>query len=221
MCSNYRPPSRESIEEYFGAPLHAAEFRLETYPGYEAPFLRLSKESNQLECVLGNFGLLPHWAKSPALARSTYNARTETVAEKPSYRNAWKKLQHCIVPVSHFYEPNYEAGKPVRWKIFRKDSRPLGIAGLWEWRPAADNPEGALSFTLLTVNAASHSLMNRFHAPDDEKRMIVILDENDYDAWLRADAANSMSFMRQYPADALGAAPAPRPPKGTKEQLAA
>ncbi|MDB5772473.1 MAG: response-associated peptidase, partial [Burkholderia sp.] len=61
-------------------------------------------------------GMVPHWADIK-LARQTYNARTETVASKPSFRNAYKRGQFCVLPVSSFYEPSYESGKAARWEI--------------------------------------------------------------------------------------------------------
>ena len=81
------------------------------------------------------FGMVPHWADHK-LARQTYNARTETVASKPSFRSAWKRKQFCIIPTANFFEPNYETGKPVRWRIERADGGPVAIAGIWEYRPA-------------------------------------------------------------------------------------
>ena len=57
--------------------------------------------------------------------------------------------------------------------------------------------------SMLTVNADQHPLMKNFHRPEDEKRMVVILDEDQYDEWLKALAGRSMSFMRQYPAEWL------------------
>jgi putative SOS response-associated peptidase YedK len=216
MCSNYCPSSREAIEKYFGV-MSVEILKPEMYPGYVGPFIRYSKDSDKLECEMGNFGLMPHWAK-PNLARSTYNARSETAAEKATFRSAWKKAQHCIIPVDWYYEPNYEQGKPVRWRIQHKDSHPVGVAGLWEWRPDTDKPDGKLSFTMLTVNADAHTLMKRFHAPDDEKRMIVILDREQYLPWLRCTADEAMSFMRTYAADALKAMSDPKPPKGAGEE---
>jgi putative SOS response-associated peptidase YedK len=62
------------------------------------------------------FGMVPNWADIKP-ARKTYNASTETVASKTSFRNAFKRGQFCILPVNSFYEPNYETGKPVRWEI--------------------------------------------------------------------------------------------------------
>lgn len=93
-------------------------------------------------------------------------------------------------------------------RIQRKDDAPMGIAGLWTSNRKATGQE-VLSFTMLTVNADNHELFKNFHKPDDEKRMVVILHESDYDAWLDAPAARSMDFMRQYPAGLLCAIPEP------------
>ena len=59
------------------------------------------------EALIGSFGLIPHWSKDNKIARHTYNARSETVAEKPSFRDAWKRGQHCIIPVQSFFEPDW------------------------------------------------------------------------------------------------------------------
>ena len=91
---------------------------------------------------------------------------------------------------------------------FPEDGEPIGIAGLWSWWKS---PKGDVihSFTLLTVNAAEHALMNQFHKPADEKRMVVILPTDAYADWLTSSIAQAMDFMRSYPADALEAAAAP------------
>ena len=81
--------------------------------------------------------------------RQTYNARTETVAQKLSFRNAWKRKQFCIIPADNFFEPCYETGKPVRWRIERADGMPADIAGIWEFRPQ----DLLLSFSMLMINA--------------------------------------------------------------------
>jgi len=92
----------------------------------------------------------------------------------------------------------------------------MGIAGLWDrWKQA----DGTVvhSFTMLTINAQTHELMNRFHQQTDEKRMVVILPEGAYGDWLAAPMQESMGFMHPYPAERLVAieAPpaAPRSPK--------
>ncbi|WP_295850311.1 SOS response-associated peptidase family protein [uncultured Xylophilus sp.] len=157
-----------------------------------------------LEAQAGVFGMLPHWTKDDGLAKRTYNARSETVAEKPSCRDAWRKAQHCIIPAASIYEPDWRSGKAVPTRIERADGVDLGIAGLWEtWR----NPAGELiySYTMLTINADEQPLMRNYHRPADEKRMVVILPRRLYDPWLDATTNQSMDFMRQFPANRLTA----------------
>ena len=85
----------------------------------------------------------------------------------------------------------------------------MGIAGVYtKWR----SPEGPelFSFAMLTVNADGHAVMQHFHKPEDEKRMVVILDEADYDGWLEAPQSRLGDFLKPYPAELLIAQAAPR-----------
>ena len=78
----------------------------------------------------------------------------------------------------------------------------MGIAGLWTgWK----SPSGDIlrSYTMLTINADTHPLMQLFHKPTDEKRMVVILPDNQYDDWLSADGDNCREFLREFPAELL------------------
>ena len=149
------------------------------------------------------FGLVPHWATDLLSGRKTYNARTETVATKPSFRDAWNHPQHCIIPVDCFFEPDWRSGRAVPARISAANNVPIGIAGLWS---AWNSPKGVIySFTMLTINADAHPLMCQFHKPVDEKRMVVILPPERYDAWLNAKACESTEFMQQYPSELLKA----------------
>ena len=144
------------------------------------------------------------WAKDRKLSRQTYNARSETVAEKPSFRDAWKRARHCIIPAVAIYEPDSRTGRAVPTRISREDGELMGIAGLWDsWT----SPEGEVvnSYTMLTLNADDHPLMKNFHRPEDEKRMVVILPKGFYADWLNATAANSHEFIKRFPADRLRA----------------
>lgn len=186
-----------------------ADARADVWPGYKSIFIRRPKEADagddavsDQEALAGVFGMIPHWAKDVKGARRTYNARSETVAEKPSFRDAWRLARHCIIPADAIYEPDWRSGKAVATRISRTDHKPMGIAGLWTgWK----SPTGEVvrSMTMLTVNATDHPLMRNFHKLEDEKRMVVILPEGAYDDWLHADAAESMRFIQQYPADRL------------------
>jgi len=164
------------------------------------------------------FGLVPHWGDPKKLSRMTYNARSETVAEKPAYRNAWKYRQFALIPVESFYEPCYETGKPIRWRIGRTDGEPFALAGIWERRMGDEGP-ARWSFAMVTINADEHPMMKRFHKPGDEKRSLVVLDPRDYEAWLHARTeAEARSLLQPFEDGLMVAAADPRP--GSKKATA-
>jgi len=220
MCSNFLPARREQLTHHFGVTPLFDDLPSETYPGYLAPLIRPSLENSALECVPACFGMVPHWADIK-LARRTYNARTESVEQRPSYKTAWRKRQFCIIPVDSIFEPCYETGKAVRWQISHAKGRPLGIAGIWDWRP--DKPDGPamFSFSMLTINADSHPLMQRFHKPNEEKRMLVIVEPSQYEDWLHVSLDDAKKFLVPYPAEQLIAQPAPKPPRTKQQRTAA
>lgn len=209
MCANYRPASRSLLEKYFAVTPPAAEYQPESWPGYQAPIIRADGQGGRV-CQLARFGLIPYWARDAAISRKTYNARSETAAERPSFRHAWHRGQYCLVPMTAFYEPSWESGKAVRWRIELTSGECFAVAALWEsWKnPATDMAE--LSFSMLTVNADEHPLMRRFHRPRSEKRMIAIIPPEEYDDWLHATAAFAGTFLQGYPAEYLAAEPQPR-----------
>jgi putative SOS response-associated peptidase YedK len=211
MCANYRPSTSEELMAHFGVAPPDTASRDEAFPGYLAPIIRKPHSDaaiGERAAVAAIFGMVPHWAELK-LSRSTYNARSETVASKPSFRNAWRHGQFCIVPAAIIYEPCYESGKPVREAITSADGSPLGIAGIWESKKA-DNGLLLFSFSMLTINADDHPLMRRLHKPTDEKRMVVMLPPDRYDAWLHCPVDDALSFITLCPAPALQSAPAPK-----------
>lgn len=206
MCAHYesvKDPKRLARAFKVQMP---ADAKSDVWPGYHSVFIRRPKEADSgdeavpsREAMAGSFGLIPHWAKDTGMAKRTYNARSETVDSKPSYRDAWRLGRHCIIPAEAIYEPDWRSGKAVSTRIARTDGEPMGIAGIWTgWK--APTGEIVRSMSMLTVNADDHPFMRDFHKPGEEKRMVVILREEDYDAWLQAPAADSMAFMKQYSA---------------------
>ncbi|MFC4159587.1 SOS response-associated peptidase [Chitinimonas lacunae] len=194
MCTHFRPSSAAQILDRFGLAVPAQHFKTDVYPGYLAPIVRLDGDRSRQECVGANFGLIPPWARDNTIGRKTYNARSETVAEKPSYRAAWKRRQFCLVPMQGFFEPNYESGRAVSWCIARRDQADFAVAGIWErWVQSGGEP--VLSFSLLTINADGHPLMGRFHKPGDEKRSLVVVSPDQYEAWLESDTEVARSFF--------------------------
>ncbi|MBP8149611.1 MAG: SOS response-associated peptidase family protein [Limnohabitans sp.] len=162
-----------------------------------------------MELALGQFGLVPTWVKSASDAklRSTKMAvtRYETMSTSTNSRDVWLKGQRCIIPMQAFLEDDWRSGKAVPTRIARVDGKPMGVAGLWEhW---TKDGEEITSFTLLTVNANSHALMNRYGQNGNEKRMPAILNEGAWSAWLSAPLDKAREFMRAYPANLLLANP--------------
>lgn len=116
------------------------------------------------------------------------------MATKPSFREAWRRAQHCIIPALAIYEPDWRSGKAIPTRIEREDGRPMDIAGLWSaWK----SPQGEWghSYTMLKINADVHPLMNQFHKLTNEKRMVVVLPEVAYDEWPGATAERSEQFL--------------------------
>lgn len=133
------------------------------------------------ERVLEHFrwGLVPSWAKDPALGHRLFNARAETIAEKPSFRSAFAK-RPCAIPVDGFYEWDHRPGKNRQPHFFtRVDGVPMVLAGLYEhWRDP-DSPDSPPLATCTIITTAPSSDMEEIH-----DRMPVILERNRVDAWL-------------------------------------
>lgn len=137
-------------------------------------------------CRAMRWGLIPHWAKDPAIGGRLINARSETAASKPAFRDAWRH-RRCLVPATGFYEWAKRGRAKQPMSIHRPGSEPLALAGLWaRW----DGPHDPLeTFTILTrcaipTIAAIHD------------RMPVLLGESTWDAWLDPDPADPAALAR-------------------------
>ena len=206
MCAVYTPTVNADWVRYtFGLELPPAA--AEVYPGHQGPIVVRSHRDGRTAIGMAQFGLVPAWAKDLKISRHTYNARLETVADKPSFRDAWRDAHWAIVLADCFYEPCYETGKAVRWRITQANGEPMGIAGLWQrWRNPATNQVLA-SFTMLTINADGHPVMAHMHKPEDEKRTPVVLDSLMFDQWLGCNAERALELLRLDQMPKLVAAP--------------
>ena len=221
MCVNYVPTRKERFAlEHFGVPMPTDA--PEVFPGRPAPVIRLNPDKSP-ECVMANFGLSPFWSQDKAtalkLSRMTYNARSETVASKPAFRQAWKRSQFALVPMDCFFEPNWTSGKSVRWRISQASGEPFCVAALWDrW---IDHQTGEVidSHTLLTINADQHGVMHQFHKPGDEKRMLVIVPPARYGEWLAATPTSATGFFVRFPAEELSSEAAPLPVRGATKPV--
>jgi putative SOS response-associated peptidase YedK len=214
MCANYTPVGPERLRRFFGVGVSRDHWVAEAYPGHVAPIVCAGGGDPEPRVGrLAVFGLIPPWSRDGRDARRCYNARTETVAEKPSFRHAWRARQWCVVPAEAIFEPRHEDGRAVRWRIVSADRSPLAIAGMWEaWRSPGGQMVG--SFTMLTINADGHPMMGAFHAPGEEKRSVVLLAADEVDAWLGADPGQARALLRAFEGSRVRTEPAPRPPTG-------
>ncbi|SDE32794.1 Putative SOS response-associated peptidase YedK [Massilia sp. PDC64] len=215
MCVNYRPPLPEQLDMVLGTLVDLYrdwDWPSETWKDYTAPIVRAGAGGERM-LQLASYGMVPR-RHIPAGVKpfDTMNARAESLGEKRSFAPAWRRAQLCAVPMTCFYEPNYESGRAERFGIGMRDDSVFFVAGLWREWSEADGTIAA-SFTQITINADDHPLMRRFHKPDDEKRALVVLPPNEVDAWLHCrDPEVARSFLRPYPADGMKAWAAPKAP---------
>lgn len=155
------------------------------------------------ELVMLHWGLIPFWAKDPGLGARLINARSETVADKPAFRAAFRR-RRCLVPADGFYEWQRQNGKQPYF-IRLRSGRPFAFAGLWErWKDS----EGSVieSCTLLTTRP--NELVRPLH-----NRMPVILDPHTYALWLDPEAQDVDVLRRllaPYPSGEMDAYPVSR-----------
>jgi putative SOS response-associated peptidase YedK len=211
MCTSYESNNpHEAFDAFSIFPAPDFDYSREIYKDYTAPIFR--RVDSELRTDAATFGMIPRKRIPPHVRPyDTMNARTETIGEKRSFSGAWNRLQLCLIPCRTFFEPCYETGKAVRWRIRVAGHEPTAIAGLWH---AWEEPDGAasLSFTMLTLNADEHPLMRRFHKPGDEKRSVVIIRPDAYEDWLSCrNTDEARSFLQLYPADEMHAEAFPLP----------
>lgn len=149
--------------------------RFNVSPTQDVPIIR-SEDPGPRKVALARWGLVPSWAKDPAIGDRMINARSETAPEKPAFRSSFKS-KRCLVVTDGFFEwKKLGSGKKQPCWMHRKDRLPFAFAGLWaRWK----NPDGLLldSFTILTTEA-------RGCVADVHDRMPVILAPDDYGPWL-------------------------------------
>lgn len=210
MCVSYTTVSCQLAFDFFRTPLEeSADWRDEIYQDYRAPFIVHGGDGRR-EGLLGSYGFVPQKRKPEGMARmTTMNAKAETIAELRSFQRHWAAGQLCLVPMTRFFEPNYEKGRHERWAVEMADGMPFAVAGMY--RPWVEE-DGSIvhSFTQITVAADEHALMRRLHRPEEAKRSLVVVPESDYDAWLACKNPQlARTFLNLYPAELMRGVPAP------------
>ena len=158
--------------------------------------IRNDQEQNR-ELVMLRWGLVPFWAKDPAIGNRMINARAETVAEKPSYREAFKH-RRCVVLADGFYEWHRNGDVKTPYFISLASGEPFALAGLWEdWQ---DKKSGEPLQTTTLITTAANEFMQPLH-----HRMPVVLQPEMADDWLEgtndflAGVAEQMPALRAWP----------------------
>jgi putative SOS response-associated peptidase YedK len=171
------------------------EFKVSEVPSIEARYniaptqniLGISQEEAVREAKLFKWGLIPSWAKDMSIGAKLINARSETVMEKPSFREAFKR-RRCIIPADGFYEWQKTNGRKQPYYFFMRDGHPFGFAGLWDrWK----SPEDEILETCTILTTEANETVKNVH-----DRMPVILHPTDYDLWLDDDP-RKLSFLKE------------------------
>ena len=134
MCNRYYAPGEREIEEFWQIGRQRPnrwrqdDRVTQIFPRSQAPFIRRSihDAGYSRQGVVGQWALIPPWAKTAKLPYNTNNARAEELADKAAYKLAWAKGQRCIIPAESFDEPNWESGKNEWWRFRRADHQPCG-----------------------------------------------------------------------------------------------
>jgi putative SOS response-associated peptidase YedK len=214
MCGRYAFFSpAEAVKRIFALDeVPELEPRYNISPTQSVPAVRAGEEGARAFAML-HWGLVPKWAKERAIGNRMINARSESIAEKPSFRDAFRK-RRCLVIADGWYEWQVTPDGKRPWFIHMKDARPFAFAGLWErWKNPAD---GALleSCTIVTTDASQS--IKKIH-----ERMPVVLEEADRDRWLDtafSETDKLSELLRPYEPKALEAWPVSRQVNAPKNQ---
>jgi len=202
MCGRYyRRSDKQRIAEAFRIGMPTTFDILPSYnvaPQSFQPVIRLAHETGEREFAQMRWGLVPFWSKDAKIAYSTINAKAETVATSPTFREALKR-RRCLVPADGFYEwQKLDAKNRQPYAIGLKDGAPLAFAGLWEWWTDKATNQPLETYTIITTEP------NELTAPI-HNRMPVILAPRDYERWMApADPARlPVDLLRPYDADQM------------------
>jgi putative SOS response-associated peptidase YedK len=169
--------------------------RYNAAPSQELLLIRENHETGERSLDLVKWGLISHWSKDPKGGRKPINAKSETIAKLPTFRDAYAE-RRCIVPVDGFFEWHAIKGAPKQpYAIAMKDGSPFGLAGIWEnWRNL-NTGDWERTFAIITV--PSNELVGKIH-----HRMPAILEPDNYDRWLGTEP-DPRDLMISYPSEPM------------------
>ncbi len=182
MCGRFEANiPKEKLIKKFGInhwQLDNYQPRFNIPPGIDIPIIRQFGDKRIIDKAY--WGLIPSWSKDRKIAFKTFNARSETLADKPSFRNAYKR-RRCLIPASGYYEwARLDDNNKQPYWIGKKDNEPFAMAGLFEDWTDIETGELIESCTIITQNA--YAELSHIHT-----RMPVILPESYYSQWLSCE----------------------------------
>lgn len=203
MCGRFsQTATPEIIAEQFGVNGSLLfQPRYNIAPSQSIAAIRIEPDTTTRKLVMLRWGLIPSWAKDAKIGNQCINAKAETVAEKPSFRSAFKK-RRCLIVATGFYEWQVQGARKQPMWIGLRNKRPFAFAGLWEhWTPT----EGAAIESCTIITTEPNALMQSIH-----NRMPVILTPHDYDLWLdptMQEVETVKPLLRPFTSDELVAYP--------------
>ena len=210
MCGRYvRKSTRREIAAWFGTDIEIEDGdHLDWGASYNVapqtfqPVVRLNRDTGQREIVLMRWGLIPYWSKDAKIGYSTINAKAETVATAPAFREAFKR-RRCLVPADAFYEwQKLDPKHKQPFAIALASREPYGFAGVWERWKDPQTHEWLETFSIITTDP------NQVVAPLHNRRPVII-ERKDYARWLGGgDPRQAGTGPGQPPIDLLRPFPA-------------
>ena len=209
MCSHFHSVTDASaFKSSFGIALPLCNQHKNVLAGTKSFFIKKRSgslsddgDSPEKDVCLGFFGLSPQWSDTTS-DHASYNTSYEAIHKSAVFAQAWNTGKRCIIPASAVFEPDLTSGQIKEACISRVDGTPLGIAGIW-WSISLPDGKSVQCFTMLTVDAEDYPLMQSLLMSNDAKRMVVILDRDDYTNWLDGGVSEAAKFVRLYPATQL------------------
>ena len=195
MCGRFalKAPAAELIQRFGLAECADLKPRYNIPPGTDIAAIRLSPEGKRVLHLL-RWGLVPHWAKDPSIGNKLNNARGESLTEKPSFRDAFRR-RRCLIPADGFYEWSAQGKVKQPFYISLKSGEPMAMAGLWEsWKA----PDGNILRTCCVITTGPNAVMAPIH-----DRMPVILALEDWESWLSAPVEDIQGLVKPYPPEPM------------------
>ncbi len=227
MCNLYHVTSKGDVERFIGKMgrrVHLPTYSMTTVGPFQ-PGIFLRQVGDELVGVEGQWGMIRpgqpgriEYKETPPkrpggaarkVPMNKNNARSETMAKSPAFRDAWKGGQRCLIPADWLQEPNWETGKNIWWRLQRADGLPWMVAGLWSEWIDRDTGELVPNYTMITFNVDEHPLLKRLHKPEVDKATGALLppDQQDkrgqasiepahWETWLTGTADEALALLK-------------------------